>query len=244
LNLLWALKSFYLVSGRRYRLCIHEDGTLDGAAVDALRHHFPDSRVVRRAEADERALGLEQSYPRVAAFRSKHPLSLKICDFMPFLDAERLLVFDSDLLFFREPTALLQRIEDPGYRLSSFNEDIDSAYAIEPGAVREHLDLDLVPRFNSGLGLAQPDSIRLDWLEEFLALPGLLEGHFWRIEQTLFALCASRHGVELLPPEYRVSLDKGIEDRPMRHYVGAIRHRMYSEGISWLVRNTQILSGR
>ena len=33
LNLLWTLKSFYLVSGRRYRLCIHEDGTLDDGDI-------------------------------------------------------------------------------------------------------------------------------------------------------------------------------------------------------------------
>lgn len=236
LNLLWALKSFYLVSGRRYRLCIHEDGTLDDAAIAALRYHFPDARLVFRAAADEWALGLESKYPRLAEFRHRHPLSLKISDFTPFLQGDRMLVFDSDLLFFREPTALLQRIEDPDYRLNSFNEDIDSAYSIEAKVAKDHLGIDLLPRFNSGLGLAHKESIRLDWLEDFLALPGLLDGHFWRIEQTLFALCSSRFGVELLPPEYRVYLDEGIDDRPMRHYVGAIRHLMYGEGVRWLVR--------
>ena len=29
LNLIWTLKSFYIASGRRYALCIHEDGSLD-----------------------------------------------------------------------------------------------------------------------------------------------------------------------------------------------------------------------
>ena len=28
LNLVWTLKSFYISSGRRYALCIHEDGSL------------------------------------------------------------------------------------------------------------------------------------------------------------------------------------------------------------------------
>src|SRR5579872_3609402 len=42
LNLIWALKSFYHASGRRYRLCIHEDGSLPQESLDHLRRHFPD----------------------------------------------------------------------------------------------------------------------------------------------------------------------------------------------------------
>ena len=71
----------------------------------------------------------------------------------------------------------------------------------------------------------------LEWIEEFLSIPGMLEGHFWRIEQTLYALCASRFGVELLPDDYRVFLDGNLGDRPFRHYVGAVRDRMYTEGM-------------
>ncbi len=93
----------------------------------------------------------------------------------------------------------------------------------------------MIDRFNSGLGLIQRDSLRLDWIEEFLGVPGIL-GHFWRIEQTLFALCSSRFGVELLPPEYDVYLARGLGNRPSRHYVGAIRHLMYREGMPRLVR--------
>ena len=80
-------------------------------------------------------------------------------------------------------------------------------------------------------------SIRLEWIEEFLALPGLTDGHFWRIEQTLYALCSSRYGAELLPQEYDVSLEAGIPPRIFRHYVGAIRHLMYGEGIAHLVQD-------
>ena len=71
-----------------------------------------------------------------------------------------------------------------------------------------------------------------------MALPGILDGHFWRIEQTLFALCSSRFGVELLPDEYAVSLKPGLGTRCFRHYIGTIRHLMYGEGIAdCLVRN-------
>jgi hypothetical protein len=91
-------------------------------------------------------------------------------------------------------------------------------------------------RVNSGFGIIHRDSIKLEWIEEFLALPGLTEGHLWRIEQTLYALCGSRYGAELLPQEYEVSLRAGIPPRVFRHYVGAIRHLMYGEGIAHLVQ--------
>jgi hypothetical protein len=78
--------------------------------------------------------------------------------------------------------------------------------------------------------------MRLVWIDELLALPGLLEGHFWRIEQTVYALCASRFGVELLPKECTLYFEPGLEGRPFRHYNGVIRHLMYGEGMRELTR--------
>ncbi len=147
-----------------------------------------------------------------------------------------MLLLDSDVLFFRSPEALLQRIDDPEYKANSFNEDCGNGYTISPADARALLNLELQPRLNSGLGLVHPQSLRLDWIEEFLAAPGLATGHFWRIEQTLFALGSSRYGLDLLPATYAVHLGKGIGDSPCRHYVGAVRHLMYSEGMRRLVR--------
>jgi hypothetical protein len=160
-----------------------------------------------------------------------------VFDFIAFLQADRMVLFDSDLLFFDEPTAYLSRLEDGNYRLNAFNADCDSAYTIDAEAVKARLGFELLARVNSGFGIVHRDSIRLEWIEEFLALPGLTDGHFWRIEQTLYALCSSRYGAELLPQEYEVRLEAGVPPRIFRHYVGAIRHLMYGEGIAHLVQN-------
>jgi hypothetical protein len=53
----------------------------------------------------------------------------------------------------------------------------------------------------------------------------------------LYTLCSSKFGTELLPEEYTISLQEGINDRPSRHYVGQIRHLMYKEGMKQLVQN-------
>ena len=235
LNLLWGLKSFYHYSRRRYGLCIHDDGTLTASDRATLQHHFPQARLIDRPTADAQMSVLLAPYPRCLNFRNTNHLSPKVFDFMAQLRGDRLLLLDSDVLFFQAPTALLRRIDDPDYRLNTLNRDVASAYTVDPTVVRSHLGFELVPRVNSGLGLIHKSSLRLDWIEEFLALPDII-GHFWRIEQTLMALGSSRFGVEWLPPAYDVRLDRGIHASPCRHYVGKIRHLMYSEGVRQLMR--------
>ena len=230
LNLVWALKSYYRMSGREDALCMHDDGSLPAGAVDVLRRHFPDARLIRRAAADRDVPPTLGAHPRCAEFRRTNHLAPKVFDFRHYLTADRMLLLDSDVLFFRRPDTLLDRLDDPGYRLNAVNGDVASAYTVDAEDARRLAGVELVQRFNSGLGVIHRDSLRFDWVEEFLGLPGVL-GHFWRIEQTLYALCSSRFGCELLPPEYDVFLDGSLNDRPSRHYVGAVRHLMYSEGM-------------
>ena len=233
INLVWALKSFYHASGRKYGLCIHDDGSLSNLTRQTLQSHFPSARILVRKQAEADVLDELADFPRCKEFRKSNPLSPKVFDFRHHLGPDRMLLLDSDVLFFKEPTELLRRIEEPTYRKNSVNVDVASAYTVESEVVRQRCGFDLIPRFNSGLGVIHKESLNLDWIEEFLALPDII-GHFWRIEQTLYALCSSRFGVELLPEDYNVFLNGAVNERASRHYVGAIRHLMYSEGIKKL----------
>jgi predicted nucleotidyltransferase len=237
LDLVWSLKSFYHFSGRRYALAIHDDGTVPPHGIEHLRRLFPQARLINRSDADARIQAELRHYPRCLEFRQSHPVGQKPLDFAAFLESDRMLMYDSDLLFFKQPTALLERIEDPAYRKNVFNADCQNGYTVDPDAVRGQIGLELVPLINGGLGLIHKGSLRADWCEEFLGLPGLLGGPFWwNEEQTLVALCSSRFGAELLPEEYTLRLDPGIGGRPFRHYINRIRHPlMYSEGIRALV---------
>jgi len=233
LNLIWALKSFYAVSEHPFRLVIHEDGTVDDAAIRLLAFHFPDARIVRKAESDKAVHAALVDYPRAMEFRTTNKLSLKIMDFPLFLDSERMILLDSDVLFYSRPSVLMERICNAQYRKNSVNRDVEGALTVTAGVVKERFGFTLLEDFNSGLGLIFRDSLRYDWMEAFLELPGILD-HWWRIEQTLFALCSGRFGAELLPAEYDVYLTEGLDGRPSRHYVGAVRHLMYGEGMRTL----------
>jgi len=230
MNLIWTLKSFYRCSEKPYRLVIHEDGSLTGKEWAQLKKHFPDASFVERKEADVKVAKALQDFPKALHFRQTNALSLKIMDFPLYLQSERLILLDSDVLFYRRPAVLMDRIEDGSYKLNTVNRDVEGALTVDAKTVEKLYGFRLLECYNSGLGLIHKGSLRYDWMEEFLGIPGII-GHWWRIEQTLFALCSCRYGAELLPEEYDVYLGKGLGNRPSRHYVGAVRHLMYSEGM-------------
>lgn len=233
LNLVWTLKSFYLASGKKYALTIHDDGTLTTEAKSKLKSLFPDSKFIERSDADVAVEQFLERFPRCREFRRTNPLAPKLFDFLYYLESDRMFLLDSDVLFFDEPTKLIQRLEDKNYNFNSVNADVDTSYTVDHTTIPKRCGFEMIERFNSGLGLIHRDSLNLEWLEEFLGLSDIV-GHFWRIEQTLFALCSCRFGVELLPSEYDVFLEGNVEHRPSRHYVGVIRGRMYGEGIKKL----------
>jgi hypothetical protein len=235
LNLCWVLKSFYHFANVKWALCIHEDGSVPPDGIAALGRLFPDARLVRRAEADATVLPMLDGggFGRCADLRRTNVLSLKVFDFAHYLAAPRMLLLDSDVLFFARPDVLIERALDPEWPVNTVNGDLDSAYTVDRIEAGKRIGCEVAERFNSGLGVIHRESLRLEWIEEFLALPGII-GKAWRIEQTLLALASSRFGCELLPAEYDVFVDGETGDRPSRHYIGAIRHRMYGEGIARL----------
>jgi hypothetical protein len=96
-------------------------------------------------------------------------LAPKIFDFVAFLESDRMAVFDSDLLFFNEPTAYLKRIEDSTYQLNTFITDAGKAYAVDLDAAVPLIGHDLVARFNGGLG--SPTAPRSAQIESRSFLP-------------------------------------------------------------------------
>ena len=104
LDLMWGLKSFYALSGRKYKLAIHDDGSLTPEQRAATRWHFPDGLFpIAAGRSGQKDVWEVANWPRCLEFRRTNILSPKIFDFVSYLDSSRMLLFDSDLLFFAEP---------------------------------------------------------------------------------------------------------------------------------------------
>ena len=230
LDLIWCLKSFFSVSEARFRLCVHDDGSVRPEGLSALASHFPDARIIRRSEADETVGRMLRDHPRCNALRRSNNLSLKVFDFLAYLESDRLFLLDSDILFFRRPTVLLQRLTDRAYACNSLNRDWGMGYSVDPQTVRASLDFPFQSGINSGLGLIHKASYDLGDFERWLEIPGILS-HPHRIEQTLVGLASSKFGHEFLPEEYDVLTQGTRANEIVKHYTGPIRYLMYREGL-------------
>ncbi len=231
----WMLASWFTVSEHAWPIVIHDDGTLPEEGRATLRKLFPTARLISRPEADTAMETTLRSFPFCADYRKAHPLALKIFDIPHFAAGERFMVFDSDLLFFSHPREILDWAAS-GADECWFNEDVQEGSLITAAEARAELGVKIWPRVNSGLCLLTKSAVDLDLCDRALAQTSIPRGHVWRIEQTLFMLCAARHARGgLLPRKYEVSLGKdAAPDAVSRHYVGAVRDRFYAEGLDRL----------
>jgi len=232
LNLIWVLKSLYRVIEEPYKLCIHEDGSLNDGEINTLKWHFPGARVIYRAESDAAVNARLEEFPLSKELRSWNNLSLKVFDFATFLDAERMFLLDSDILFFEKPVHLLNCINDKNYQLNTLNKDWVHGYTLSAEKLSEETGLVVPDLINSGLGLIHKNNQHLADYEEFLNIPEMI-GHPHRIEQTLVALSCANAGFEFLPKEYDV--EKAVrKEGVVKHYTGPIRKYFFTSGVKRL----------
>ncbi len=154
-----------------------------------------------------------------------------------------LLYCDSDVLAFRHPGTLIDRIErgGPNAYMTDQNEPSQDPWIC---ARARALGLPLHEELNSGLLWVTPNSLDPALVER------LLEGwsptyynHF--SEQTIFCALMPASGAQPLPEaEYTLNAqgmffyepDIPCEELTVRHYVGIVRHRMYSRAYPFLAR--------
>ncbi|MEO8353678.1 MAG: hypothetical protein ABI680_18275 [Chthoniobacteraceae bacterium] len=232
----WMLASFFRFTESAWPIVFHDDGTLSSDARRSLENLFEHSSTISRAEADAKMNRVLRAYPYCHEYRLGNPLGLRIFDTACFEPAERYLVLDSDVLFFQRPDEIMDWADDPFALGCWFNRDAREFSNVSDFEAREELGVSLWPRVDSGIGLIHRPVIDLAFCDRALATTAILRGAEDRIEQTLFALCASRGGPGgLLPNTYEVSLKgRASPDAVSRHYVPAVRNRYFTEGLKLL----------
>lgn len=232
-----AMISFEFFTGRKWDLYMHEDGTVSAADRSRIERLLPGVRFVPRREADQRSLEFLQNHPRCFEARGQHNLFLKFSDTPAFAPHDRFVVLDSDIIFFKRPTEILEWA-DSGREEVWFNQDTREVYCISRERLEDALRVPLWSKVNSGLCLFPAKAISLDLSERMLENFATTAWHPKFFEQTLYALNGSawnRGG--MLPLTYNISW--GYLRAPgsiCRHYVGDFKHDLlYVEGAPLLL---------
>lgn len=235
---LWALKTLCLTSRARWPLVVHVQGSPHAAMIRRLRRHLPDARLVGQREADEKVTQvLSANHPRLLDTRRHSPFMMKLVDSPVFARAERIVILDSDVLFFRTPVELQTHVEKASSDACLFQRDPASTYNITNEEASAAFGIRLPECVNTGIGVFPRSLVDFDLCEALLEHPQVRRLSGW-IEQTLFALCAgARGGVKYLSPDYLISLERGLDHGLMtaRHYAGPSRPLLTEEGMPYAI---------
>jgi hypothetical protein len=233
---IWALKTLYRTSRQGWPAVIHVQGPCTATMRRRFRTHVPDARVIAQEEADARVRhSLSDRCPRLLEARQQSPFMMKLIDPVLLGSAERLVILDSDVLFFREPGELRRHVEQAPSEAWLFQRDPVSTYNVTEDVAASALGIRIPERVNSGIAVVPRTLVDLDLCERLLEHPDVRRPSGW-IEQTLFALCAGARGqVAYLSPSYLISLERGLDYSGFtaRHYAGPSRPLLTEEGMPY-----------
>jgi len=235
---IWSIASFVKATQRNWSFHIHDDGTLRGGEEAPLRAMGLSARLHYRKRANDTVDKALVSYPLCSEHRRRLPVAIKLYDFVLLTPGARYIMIDTDVLFFDAPTEILRWV-DSGSESFFFNEDVIEANLVSQDAALNLFGISLWPRVNVGLCCIPRAAMSLTDSEGFLRKSGMLTmPDIWTIEQTLYALHASKFNAGgLLPRGYELSISGARRpDGVCRHYVGAVRDRFYTEGIPEIAR--------
>jgi len=239
---LWCLKTFYYYSGLRPQLVIHGDGSLNAHHIQTFSEHFINCRVIKRKDADKELKTFLADYKYSQRYRMDGDFycALKLFDPLYYAKTDKLLLLDSDILFFGNPKEMIQNIKEGK---PFFNSDYQNAYALPIEELNAKFEIDILPMVNAGLLFLPKDcySTNLDFIESyFKAVDDAAPIHdINRHEQTLNALLLSKCGGVRLNENYQISRHPVIPGKTVSHYFVAdgSRDNFYNIGLKVLKGN-------
>ena len=169
-------------------LVVHDDGSLTDADAEQLQEAFPGTRIVRKAEADDRLAPLLAQRPACASYRAYHAFGIKLFDVM-MLSEGPLRYLDGDILFLKRMQALFPADTS---RACTLFEPTQNCQSASLRALIWKRGLTQVQQTNAGAYQLPAGCIDPDFLEWYLSKEDL-NGIRVFAEQTLVSVIASRH---------------------------------------------------
>jgi hypothetical protein len=216
---MWCLKSLFLYSKEMWDVWIADSGDINSEQTKLLERHFPGIRILPRSHLDARSFEPTKPYPNNTWLRHtrKFALSLKLFDPIFNLGEGRFLLLDSDILFFQQPSEIINSLRVPDAR-------IPFHFNIEPSG-----------KINSGLVVIDKNALNLAEIDRVLASMTSRQRNSWTVEQDIYSeIAKGRYAA--LPPFYAVQpIDDNVHLNAIScHYIGVCRHQFYKQGINRL----------
>lgn len=241
INFLWCVKTFVYFSEMMPTVVVHEDGSLHEKDVRLLKKQLHGCEIIKKSKADEEIKTCLREYDNCFDYRfnkRNFHRSLKLFDFYFYSSKDRILVLDSDLLFFSKPVEIIDFFADGGED-ALWMQDYVESYVMPASNLSRLLNIRVLGKVNSGLLAVSKDIFDLDVVELFIQKCRercFVEPDF--TEQTAYAILISRKNNRAFGRDrYQISDRKITDDTVCHHFVNdelGSRKKLYTEGIRFL----------
>lgn len=219
---------------------IYDDGTFDDETTEYVKRVVPWARIVG-IETISALLETHlpaSRFPILRARREEYPHLRKLID-LHIGEQDWSLVFDSDMIFFREASEVIQWFQNPSLL---YMEDIVTNYGYPPEFLEQLVGCEMPAKVNVGLYGIESSSIDWDKVELWCDAQLSSFGPSYLQEQGLTAMLFAGHEAVVLPSKDYVVLPDEKEGRQptavLHHYVAHSKKHYFQQ--SWKLASGRI----
>lgn len=197
---LWSIKSFFWVSNFIPKIVVHDDGTLSNEDLKLLISQINGVEVITKMEADKQILPLLIDYPSCYKYRSEQPFAKKVFDVFLLTNSRKIMILDSDIIFFRKPTEIVDWVSNKDSKMLYNWDPFDTEVSMHRRLERD-LGVKYPAGYNSGLQCLIKDIFDIDFLEQYLSYCyDQKKLDWWIMEQRLMALLLYKYNSNSFKP--------------------------------------------
>lgn len=234
--LIWMLRSFLIISKLRPVIVINDDGTLDKATAKLIHSKFSNIKILFREETTKRILEMPDVPEIIKKARMEcHFFLDKLVNPVIFSKAKKIIVTDTDILFYKFPTEVVDFISGrTNYNAlvqrqvkgeAEFDLMVDKSYA-----EKHKLKESKISFMNGGYLMIDREMASMDRLVGYISHTRRpLTDYF--IEMAGWACILGQLNFEFFSPE-RYAIKGFLNDKMvMKHYTSPRRYEMFAYGI-------------
>ena len=228
----WSLWSFLKNSRLCPKIVIHDDGSLNKSSADIFSEKFDNIEIIWKKDADELIDKMSSSSIIKDYRKNGHPLILKLVDIILLSRAEKVMVLDSDVLFFKNPEEVVGFVKGRSNRDAlisqtggGFTIKVESSYLEKYDLTRKNIEF-----MNSGIIIYNKPPISENKLSEYLENCELDMSDYF-VEMTGWNCLVGQTNYEFLPLDQYIIKGKPDSNTVAKHFTSPRRHEFYAYGI-------------
>lgn len=234
--LVWTIKSFMNYSQLFPKIVIHDDGSFDSVDIGFLEAKFKNLKVIPKHEADKIIYDKIKFHNKTVAYRQKgHPLIIKLIDIFLLSRSNKVLILDSDVLFFNRPDEIIAFVRGQSNAdalISGFPESFDKfQILVNNDYLKSHgLTNKKIEYMNSGIIIYNKSALTTNMLYEYFENCLRQYGDYF-VEMTGWNCLIGQLNYNFLPLDRYIIKGRVSETTVTKHYTSGRRQELYAHGI-------------